>query len=60
MSDELTTVEESMKKVLLDLMTKRVMSERGVSTGVQASSTRELQASPSTSRAGPSWLADEK
>jgi hypothetical protein len=51
MSDELTAVEESVTKVLLDLMTERVMSERGVSTGVQASSMRGLSASPSTARA---------
>jgi hypothetical protein len=48
MSDELTTIEESVTEVLLDLMTERVMSERGVSTGVQASSMRGLVASPST------------
>jgi hypothetical protein len=48
MSDELTTVEESVTKVLLNLMTERVMLERGMSTGVQASLTRGLQASPST------------
>jgi hypothetical protein len=40
MSDELTAVEESVTEFLLDLMTERVMSERGVSTGVQASSMR--------------------
>jgi hypothetical protein len=60
MSDELTAVEESVTEVLLDLMTERVMSERGVSTGVQASSTRGLAASPSTARAGPSRQVDEK
>jgi hypothetical protein len=60
MSDEITTVEESVTKVLLDLMTERVMSERGVSTGVQASSTRGLSTSSSTARAGPSRLVDEK
>jgi hypothetical protein len=56
MSDELTIVEESMTKFLLELMTERVMLERGVSTGVQASLTRVLLASPSTAhRAGPSY-----
>jgi hypothetical protein len=60
MSDELTAVEESVTEILLDLMTERVMSERGVSTGVQASSTRGLAASPSTARARPSRQADEK
>jgi hypothetical protein len=60
MSDELTAVEESVTEVLLDLMTERVMSERGMSTGVQASSTRGVAASPSTARAGPSRQVDEK
>ena len=60
MSNELTAVEESVMEVLLDLMTERVMSERGVSTGVQESSTRGLSASPSTSQVGPSWPVDEK
>jgi hypothetical protein len=46
MYEELNIVEESMTKVLLDLMTERVMSKRGLSTGVQASSTRGLPASP--------------
>jgi hypothetical protein len=41
-------------------MTERVMSERGLSTGVKASSTRGLLASPSTVRAGPFRPADEK
>jgi hypothetical protein len=60
MSNELTTVEESVMKVILDLMTERVMSERGVSTSVQASLTRGLSASLSTARARPSQLVDEK
>jgi hypothetical protein len=60
MSDELTAVEESVTEVLLDLMTERVMSERGLSTSLQASSTRGLSASPSTARAGPSRPTDEK
>jgi hypothetical protein len=51
MSDKLTAVEESVIEVLLDLMTKRVMSERGMSTRVQASLTRGVQASPLTSQA---------
>jgi hypothetical protein len=41
-------------------MTERVMSERGVSIGVQASSTKGLPASPSTTRDGPSHPVDEK
>jgi hypothetical protein len=43
MSEELSAVEESVKEVLIDLMTERVMS-----VGVQASSMRGVQASPST------------
>jgi hypothetical protein len=60
MSEELTTEEATVTEVLIDLMTERTMSERGLSTGVQASSTRGVQASPSTARAGPSWPTDEK
>jgi hypothetical protein len=60
MSEALNAVEESVTKVLFDLMTKRVMSERGLSVGVQASSTRTVQESLSTSgRAGPSRPSDE-
>jgi hypothetical protein len=44
MSDELTALEESITKFLLDLMTERVISERRMSTGVQASSTRGVKA----------------
>jgi hypothetical protein len=47
MSDELTAVKESITEIMLDLMTERVMWERGVSIGVQASSTRGLETSPS-------------
>jgi hypothetical protein len=60
MSDELSAAEKIVKEVLIDLMTERVMSERGLSTGIQASLTRGLQASPSTARASPSQRADEK
>jgi hypothetical protein len=60
MFDELTTTEESVTEVLLELRTKRVMSERGLSTGLQASSTRGLAASPSTAHAGPSRPTNEK
>jgi hypothetical protein len=45
MSDELTELEEFFTEVLLDLMTERVMSERRMSTGVQASSMGGVQAS---------------
>jgi hypothetical protein len=58
MSDELSTAEKVVEEVLIDLMTERVMS---MSTGVQASSTRGLQASPSTAHgAGPSRPSAEK
>jgi hypothetical protein len=43
MSEALSAAEKVVEEVLIDLMTERVMSERGVSTGVQASSTRGLQ-----------------
>jgi hypothetical protein len=36
------------------------MLERGLSTGLQASSTRGLVASPSTARVGPSQPTNEK
>jgi Ni,Fe-hydrogenase III large subunit len=61
MSEELSAVEESVKEVLIDLMTERVMSERVMSVGVQASSMRGVQASPSTARgSGPSRVVTEK
>ena len=60
MSDELSATERVVEEVLIDLMNERFMSERGLSTGVQASSTRGLPASPSTARVGPSWPSDEK
>jgi hypothetical protein len=55
MSNELGAVEKVVEEVLTDLMDERVMSERGMSTGVQASSSGGVQASPSTAHgAGPS------
>jgi hypothetical protein len=60
MSEEISTFEEYVKEVLIDLMTERVMyeqvmSERVMSIGVQVSSMRGVQASPSTARgSGPS------
>jgi hypothetical protein len=48
MSEELSALEESVKEVLTDLRTEKVMSERRMSAGVQASSTGGVQASPST------------
>jgi hypothetical protein len=35
MSEELSALEESTKEVLADLRTKKVMSERSMSAGVQ-------------------------
>jgi hypothetical protein len=61
MSEELSAVEESLKEVIIDLMTEILMFERVMSMGVQASSTRGVQASPSTSReSGPSQPSVEK
>jgi hypothetical protein len=47
MSDELNAVEKVVEEVLIDLMTERVMSERRMSVGVQASNPGGVQASPS-------------
>jgi hypothetical protein len=52
MSDEFSAAEKVVEEVLIDLMTERVMS---MSTGIQASSTRMVQASSSTAHgSGPS------
>jgi hypothetical protein len=60
MSEELRKLEESVKEVLIDLRTKKVMSERRMSTGVQESSTGGFQASPSTAHgAGTSKITME-
>jgi hypothetical protein len=60
MSEELSALEESMKEVLADLRTEKVMSERRMSAGVQASSTGGVQASPSTAHgAGTSRTTTE-
>jgi hypothetical protein len=50
MSDELSAAKKIVEEVLIDLMTKRVMYEREMSASIQASSTRGVQASPSTAR----------
>jgi hypothetical protein len=50
MSEELSAVKESVKEVLIDLMTKRVMSKRVIFMGVQDSSMRGVKASSSTTR----------
>jgi hypothetical protein len=60
MSDELTALEESVTEVLLNLMTERVMLEKRMSIGVQASSTRGVESSPSTTRAGTSRASVER
>jgi hypothetical protein len=61
MSDELSAAEKIVEEVLIDLMTERVMSEREMSASIQASSTRGLQASPSTAHgAGSSRPSAEK
>jgi hypothetical protein len=61
MSEEVSTLEEYAKKVLIDLMTKKVMSERRMFAGVQASSTGGVQDFPSTARrAGTSKTMTEE
>jgi hypothetical protein len=58
MSDEFSIVEKVVEEFLVNFLTKRVIS---MSAGVQASSTRRLQASPSTSHgSGPSRPTTEK
>jgi hypothetical protein len=60
MSNDLTALEESVTEVLLDLMIERVILERRMSTGVQASLTGGVQASPSTARTGTSRASTER
>jgi hypothetical protein len=56
MSGDFSKVEKSIEDILIDLMNEKVMS-----TGVQASSMRGVQASPLTSRGSrPSRAATEK
>jgi hypothetical protein len=56
MSKELSAVEESMKEILIDLVTEKV-----IFVGVQASLTRGVQASPSTTRRSiPSRVVTDK
>jgi hypothetical protein len=57
MLEELSATEKAGVEVLIELMTEKVMS---MSKGIQASSTRTVQTSPSTARDGPSRPADEK
>jgi hypothetical protein len=51
MSGELNVAEKIVEEVLIDLMIERVISECGMSTGVQESSSSVLPASPSIARA---------
>jgi hypothetical protein len=61
MSEELSAIEESVKEVLINLMNARVMYERVMYVGVQASSTGGVQASPSIARGSwPSRVITEK
>ena len=56
MSDEISATEKAIEEILINLMAEKVMS-----AGIQASSMRGVQASPSTShRAGPSRPSTEK
>jgi hypothetical protein len=56
MSGDFSVVEKSVKEILIDLMDEKIMS-----TGVQASSTRGVQASPLTARGSrPSRAVIEK
>jgi hypothetical protein len=56
MSNELSAAEKIIEEVLIYLMAEKVMS-----AGIQASSTRGVQASPSTAhRSGPSQPEAEK
>jgi hypothetical protein len=54
MSNELSATEKIVEEVIIDLMAERVMSGRGMSTGVHALSSGVLLAPPSTARVGPS------
>lgn len=61
MSNKLSAVEKVVEEVLIDLMTERVLFEREMSMGVQASSTRGVQSSLSTARRSkPSQPRKEK
>jgi hypothetical protein len=60
MSDKFSASEESVREVLASLRAKRFMLERELSTCLQESSTRGVQASPSTARAGTSRASVER
>jgi hypothetical protein len=53
-SEELSAAEKAVEEVLIDLMTERVMPERGLSISVETSYMRGLPTSLSTTQAGPS------
>jgi hypothetical protein len=60
MSEKFTATEESIREVLTSLRAERVMSKRGLSTGLQTSSTRGVKSSPLTARAGTSRVGAER
>jgi hypothetical protein len=65
MSDELSVAEKIVEEVLIDLITERVMSERGISTGVQTSSSGALPASvrkigPQSNKVKQMWKQNTK
>jgi hypothetical protein len=60
MFDEFSTTKESVQEVLSSLIVERVMSERGLSIGLHASSTRGVKASPSTAQVGTSRADAER
>jgi hypothetical protein len=59
MSHEFSIVEEYVREVLASLRSKRVILEQGLSTSLQASSTRGVQASPLTAQAGTSRASEK-
>jgi hypothetical protein len=60
MSEELSALEEYGKEVLIDIRTEKVMPEKRMFAGVQASSTEGVQACPSISHgAGSSRTTPE-
>jgi hypothetical protein len=61
MFKELSALKEFVKEVLIDFMNERIMYERVMYVGAQASSMRGVKSSPSTSHAvGPSRPSTKK
>jgi hypothetical protein len=60
MFDEFSAAEESVREVLASLRAERFISERGLSTGLQASSMRGVQASLLTAQAGTSQVGTKR